>query len=40
MLAYPIPEADQLLDSRLATAQASLENCDEDLSFLGEQITV
>jgi hypothetical protein len=40
MLAYPIPEAVSLLESKLSTAKSSLENCEEDLDFLREQITV
>ncbi|KAK5125169.1 peptide chain release factor 1 [Meristemomyces frigidus] len=39
MLAYPIPEAETLLESKLDAAQSSLANCDEDLDFLREQIT-
>ncbi|OCL08441.1 prefoldin subunit [Glonium stellatum] len=39
MLAYPIPEAEQLLDAKLSTAKLSLTNCEEDLDFLREQIT-
>ncbi|KAF4305551.1 putative prefoldin subunit [Botryosphaeria dothidea] len=39
MLAYPIPEAEDLLDNKLKTAQLSLTNCQEDLDFLREQIT-
>ncbi|KAL9029549.1 MAG: hypothetical protein Q9196_002229, partial [Gyalolechia fulgens] len=39
MLAYPTPEAEKLLQSKLSTAQRSLENCEEDLDFLREQIT-
>ncbi|KAF4542483.1 Prefoldin subunit [Lasiodiplodia theobromae] len=39
MLAYPIPEAEELLDNKLKTAQLSLSNCEEDLDFLREQIT-
>ncbi|KAJ9148515.1 Prefoldin subunit 3 [Pleurostoma richardsiae] len=39
MLAYPIDEADELLDKRLRAAKQSLENCEEDLDFLREQIT-
>ncbi|OJD37940.1 prefoldin subunit [Diplodia corticola] len=39
MLAYPIPEAEDLLDNKLKTAQVSLSNCEEDLDFLREQIT-
>lgn len=40
MLSYPIAEAETLLESRLAVAQESLANCEEDLDFLREQITV
>lgn len=40
MLSYPIAEAETLLESRLAAAQESLANCEEDLDFLREQITV
>lgn len=40
MLAYPIPEAQSLLEGKLTAAQTSLENCNEDLDFLREQITV
>jgi len=40
MLAYPLPEAETLLDSKLEAAQSSLANCEEDLDFLREQITV
>jgi hypothetical protein len=40
MLAYNIPEAEELLSSRLQTAQSSLSTCEEDLLFLREQITV
>jgi prefoldin subunit 5 len=40
MLSYPIAEAETLLGSRLAAAQESLANCEEDLDFLREQITV
>lgn len=40
MLAYPINEAESLLESKLSTAQGSLESCEEDLDFLREQITV
>jgi len=39
MVAYPIPEAETLLQSKLTTAQKTLENCDDDLDFLREQIT-
>lgn len=40
MLAYPIDEAYTLLDEKLRAAQVSLSNCEEDLEFLREQITV
>ena len=40
MLAYPIPEAEELLQSKLSTAKHSLSTCEEDLDFLREQITV
>ncbi|PYH69798.1 tubulin-binding prefolding complex subunit PAC10 [Aspergillus vadensis CBS 113365] len=39
MLAYPIEEAESMLDEKLAAAQKSLGNCEEDLEFLREQIT-
>ena len=40
MLAYPIEEAETMLTEKLSTAELSLANCDEDLEFLREQITV
>lgn len=40
MLSYPIDEAETLLDSKLQAAKQSLSNCEEDLDFLREQITV
>jgi Prefoldin subunit len=40
MLSYPIDEAKELLASKLAAAKQSLTNCEEDLDFLREQITV
>lgn len=40
MLAYPLLEAEDLLGSKLDAAQSSLANCEEDLDFLREQITV
>lgn len=40
MLSYPIDDAEALLSSKLATAKKSLSNCEEDLDFLREQITV
>jgi len=39
MLAYPIPEAEELLSGKLKTAKESLGTCEEDLEFLREQIT-
>lgn len=40
MLAYPIEEAQTLLTSKLSAAKQSYSNCEEDLDFLREQITV
>lgn len=40
MLSYPIVEAETLLESKLAVAQENQANCEEDLDFLREQITV
>ena len=40
MLAYPLGEAEELLESKLSAAQLSRSNCEEDLDFLREQITV
>jgi len=40
MLSYPIDEAEELLASKLAAAKQSFANCEEDLDFLREQITV
>jgi len=39
MLAYPIPEAEDLLQGKLDAAKLTLTNCEEDLDFLREQIT-
>ncbi|KAL6721086.1 peptide chain release factor 1 [Lecanora helva] len=39
MLAYPINEAETLLEGKLSGAQQTLANCEEDLDFLREQIT-
>ncbi|KAJ1325806.1 Prefoldin subunit [Microdochium nivale] len=39
MLSYPVAEAEELLTTKLATAQKSHSNCEEDLEFLREQIT-
>ena len=40
MLSYPIDEAEELLATKLSTAKQSCSNCEEDLDFLREQITV
>lgn len=40
MLSYTIEDAEELLVTRLATAKLNLANCEEDLDFLREQITV
>lgn len=40
MLAYTLPEAETLLESKATAAKESLANCEEDLGFLREQITV
>ena len=40
MLSYPTAEAETLLESKLSAAQQSLGNCEDDLDFLREQITV
>lgn len=40
MLSYPIPEAEELLTNKLSAALQSLSNCEEDLDFLREQVTV
>lgn len=40
MLSYPIDEAEELLEGKLSTATQTLSNCEEDLDFLREQITV
>lgn len=40
MLSYPIEEAETLLSSKLSVAKTSLSNCEEDLDFLREQVTV
>ncbi|KAJ5551128.1 hypothetical protein N7461_005826 [Penicillium sp. DV-2018c] len=39
MLAYPLDEAETMLDEKLNAAESSLRNCEEDLEFLREQIT-
>jgi hypothetical protein len=40
MLAYPIDEAEELLEQKLGAAKTSLANCEEDMDFLREQVTV
>ena len=40
MLAYPLDEAEAMLHEKLSAAESSLGNCEEDLEFLREQITV
>ena len=40
MLSYPMQEAEELLEGKLTGAQSTLANCEEDLDFLREQITV
>ena len=40
MLSYPISEARELLDSKLSGAKQKMGDCEEDLDFLREQITV
>lgn len=40
MLAYSVSEAETMLHEKLDGAQTTRENCDEDLEFLREQITV
>ncbi|KAF7306323.1 Prefoldin subunit 3 [Mycena indigotica] len=40
MLSYKIPEAVELLKSKLAAAEGTLKNTIEDLEFIREQITV
>ena len=40
MLAYPILEAEELLQTKLEGASKALEACEEDLDYLREQITV
>ena len=40
MLSYPIDEAETLLSTKFKAATQSLKNCEEDLDFLREQVTV
>lgn len=40
MLAYPVVEAEEMLQEKLSAAEKSLANCEEDLEFLREQVTV
>lgn len=39
MVEYPIPEAEEMLSSRLKTAKDSLTTTQSNLEFLREQIT-
>ena len=39
LVSYPLPEAQELLSSKLATAQSTLQTSEEDVEFLREQIT-
>lgn len=39
MVEYPIPEAQDMLSSRLSTAQESLRTTESNLEFIREQIT-
>ncbi|KAL9081570.1 MAG: hypothetical protein Q9159_007248 [Coniocarpon cinnabarinum] len=39
MLSYPIPEAYELLETKLSGAKLKMADCEEDLDFLREQIT-
>ena len=40
MLSYKLPDAIELLKSKLTIAETSLKNTTEDLEFLREQLTV
>lgn len=40
MLSYPLAEAEELLETKLSAAKSSMTNCEEDLDFLREQVTV
>lgn len=40
MLSYPIGEAEEMLREKMEAAEKSLGNCEEDLEFLREQVTV
>lgn len=40
MLSYPMDEASELLGDKLKGAKQKMEDCEEDLDFLREQITV
>ena len=40
MLSYPVPEACDLLETKLSGAKQKMADCEEDLDFLREQITV
>lgn len=40
MLSYPLPEAVALLSQKLSGARQKMSDCEDDLDFLREQITV
>lgn len=40
MLAYPLDEAEDLLQAKLDGARQKMTDCQEDIDFLREQITV
>ena len=40
MLSYTLPEALELLSSKLSTAETTLKNTVSDLEYLREQITI
>lgn len=40
MLAYPLDEAEELLSEKLDGARSRMVDCEEDIDFLREQITV
>lgn len=40
MLSYPLEEASELLQAKLDGAKQKMADCQEDIDFLREQITV
>jgi hypothetical protein len=40
MLSYPLPEAQELLTSKLSAAERQLANTTEDVEFIREQATI